>query len=146
MSDDPILDALREARDGAREAAKAARNLQGMPAALERVAGLAQSLQGLANNAATIRDATKDAQQAADAARSAVESLHDLRGTIASSKVLLALLGLLVAFGGGFTVGHWYTKPGLWPLGLHQQGACEQAGGVWSQSGNSQFACVFWQR
>lgn len=146
MSDDPVLVALREARDGAREAAKVARDLQAVPAALERVSGLATSLQGLAANAAAIRDATRDAQEAADAARKAVDGLHALRGTLTRAKVLLALLGLLAAFGGGFTVGHWYTKPGLWPLGLHQQGACEQAGGVWSQSANGQRACVFWQR
>lgn len=145
MSDlQAVVDALREARDGAREATKAARDLQGVPAALERVSGLASSLQGLASNAGTIREATSEAERAAEAARSAVDGLHALRGTITRARVATALLGLLLAFGGGFVVGQWFAPPGLWPLGLRSEASCERAAGEWLKGQDDRWACVFW--
>lgn len=144
MSDDPLYDALLEARDSARETRKALQGIQGVPAALERVSGLASSLQGLASNAATIREATSDAERAAEAARNAVDGLHALRGTITRARAVTALLGLLLAFVGGFVVGQWFAPPGLWPLGLRSEASCERAAGEWLKGQDGRWACVFW--
>jgi hypothetical protein len=102
--DDPILSALREARDGARIAAEAAKPLALVPKAVDsltqRLASLETAVQRAVANtgelrtaAGEIQQASREAKQAAMAAAGAGEALA---GTGWKLRALLVLLCVLV--------------------------------------------------
>jgi hypothetical protein len=109
---------------------------------------LSKTVVGIPDRAASaagqqVRKDLAPLQGAAEASRTATEALMAAARAHRRLKVVSAILGALVAFCGGVSVGHWLIPPGIWHLSLTQPGSCARAGGLW-QVVEGRGVCSFW--